>query len=69
MTIESSNNKFQCWKCRQDREVIFTSVTDKDGKTIKFCHSKCFNVYKAIMDIKESEASKKYGMKIVVVKK
>jgi len=68
MTIEPINNKFQCWKCRQDREVLFTSVLDKYGKTIKFCNSKCYNVYKAVMGIKEAEESKKYGMKMFVKK-
>jgi hypothetical protein len=66
MTIDIP--KFQCWKCRQDREIEFTHVKDKYGKKIQFCQAKCFAIYNLVMSkIKEEEAktvspasSKKY---------
>jgi len=57
MTIET--HKFQCWKCRQDREVEFKHVITKDGKKISFCQSKCYQVFVSVMNLKAAAQNKK----------
>lgn len=59
MTVESRNNRFQCWKCRQDGEIEFKHVICTDGKKIQFCQSKCYQVFVAVMNLKAVAQNKK----------